>query len=267
MFPAPRFPALPTTLLLLLLALPALAHARTAGGNLPPTPETLRFPSGGRDIRVDRYAPAAVEPPVGKRPGAVLVLNGAGGTLLDGPEMRRVAASLAASGRPAYVVHYFNRTNTVVARDAVLRRLYATWLPTVRDAVAFVHEREGGGRPVGLYGYSLGAFLSVAVAGDNPRVGAVVEQDGGIWNNREENLGRHLPPVLMVHGREDRRVPFAEYAVSLQGFLRRRGTVVETRFVPGEGHSFSAPAQAGVRAATVEFFNRHLRGGGGVAAR
>lgn len=247
---------LPALLLCSLLLAGAVSAAR--GQSVEPSvspPEALSFPSGGTRIRVDRFAPPSGAP---HRP-AVLVLHGAGGTLLDGPEMRRVAASLAAAGHPAYLVHYFNRTSTIVARDAVLRKLYATWLPVVRDAVAFVHEREGGHAPVGIYGYSLGAFLSVGVAGDNPRVGAIVEEDGGAWNNEPDRLGRRLPPVLMVHGREDQRVPFAQYAVPLQRFLRERGTTVETRFVRGEGHIFSAGAQAGVRTAVVNFFERRLR--------
>lgn len=242
--PSPRFPALFLGLFLL------FGPSRPARGQ---TVESLRFPSGGTSIALERFAPTVPGP---ARP-AVLVFNGAGGTLLDGPEMRRVARALAAAGHPAYVVHYFNRTNTVVARNAVLLKLYADWLPTVRDAVAFVHDREGS-RPVGLYGYSLGAFLAVAVSGDNPRVGAVVEQAGGIWNNRGESLGRRVPPVLMVHGREDQRVPFGKYAVPLQGFLRDRGTLVETRFVPGEGHRFSDAAQGGARTAAVDFLTRRL---------
>ena len=247
--------------MLLLFAFPvALARGQSSPPPTPP-PETLRFPSGGKLIRVDRFAPppAAVEGV--RRPSpAVLVLHGAGGTLLDGPEMRRVARALAAAGHPAYVVHYFGRTGTIVARDAVLRRHYVDWLPTVRDALAFVHDREGG-RPVGIYGYSLGAFLAVGASGDNPRVGAIVEQAGGIWDNREDRLGRRMPPVLMVHGREDQRVPFNQYAVPLQGFLRGRSPRVETRFVPGEGHRFSTGAQAEVRGAVTEFFARHPGGG------
>ena len=206
-----RFIPAPGFFLLLMLAA-ALPCARAT--DQVPRPEALTFPSGGARIRVDHFAPAAGAP---LRP-AVLVLHGAGGTLLDGPEMRRVAGALAASGHPAYLVHYFNRTGTIVARDAVLRKLYAVWLPVVRDAVDFVHQREGGHAPVGLYGYSLGAFLSVGVAGDNPRVGAVVEEDGGVWNNESARLGHRMPPVLMVHGREDQRVPFAQYALPLPAF-------------------------------------------------
>ena len=243
---------LPASLVFLFFAA-CLARAQTT--EQTPPPEALRFPSGGTSIRVDRFAPAAGSPPG----AAVLVLHGAGGTLLDGFEMRRMAKALAAAGHPAYVVHYFNRTGTIVARNAVLLRRYVDWLPTVRDAVAFVHDREGA-RPVGIYGYSLGAFLAMGVSGDNPRVGAIVEQAGGIWDNREERLGHRVPPVLMVHGREDGRVPFKQYAEPLLTFLRQRGTVVETRFVVGEGHSFSAAAQAGVRPAAVAFFAGHLGG-------
>lgn len=257
---AARFrPFLPTLgVCLLLLGLPRLLAGQTVR---PPSPETFRFPSGGVPIRVERFAP-----PPGREPRpAVVVLHGAGGMLFDGPEMRRVAGALAAAGHPAYVVHFFNRTGTLAARNAILYKHYPDWLPTVRDAVAVVQERENRG-PVGVYGYSLGAFLAMAVSGDNPRVGAVVEQAGGIWDNVESRLGRRVPPVLMVHGRDDGRVAFAKYAVPLQRFLRARNTSVETRFVPGEGHVFSAGAQAGVRNAAADFFGRRLGRAGDSAA-
>jgi dienelactone hydrolase len=208
--------------------------------------------SGGRRIRIDKYTTLES----GKL-SAILVLHGAGGTLLDGPEMRRVARQLAASGHTIYLVHYFNRTGTIFGFDAGMQRNFPAWLETVRDAIKFAQRENANGTAIGIYGYSLGGFLALAAASDNPAVGAVVEHAGGIWNGKTERIG-HMPPVLLVHGEGDRRVPFEKYARQLVDVLRQRGATFKTRFFPGEGHVFSAQAMTEVRGAAVEFFRAHL---------
>lgn len=216
--------------------------------------ESLRFESGGQAIHADFYHPDAPGP----HP-AVLVLHGAGGMVFDGPEMRRVAEQLARAGNAVYLVHYFNRTGTLFARDAVMQEHFETWLATVRDALAFVQRRQGtSATPVGIYGYSLGAFLAVAAASDDPRVGAIAEQAGGVWNGKEERIAT-MPPVLMIHGRADQRVPFDKYARPLLNLLKRRGAAVETRFFPGEGHGFSPATRPRARDEAAAFFARRLR--------
>ena len=216
------------------------------------SPAALYFESGNKKIRADRYEPVG-------RPShrSVIVLYGAGGMVFDGPSMKRVARALAEAGDTVYLLHYYNRTGTIVALDSTMRRHWAEWLETLRDGIAWVHEREGK-RPVGIYGYSLGGFLAIAAASDNPLVGAVTEQAGGIWGEDEKRVGK-MPPVLMVHGIEDKRVPFEKFAKPLLRVLRKRGGHVKTEFVPGEGHVFSKPAMARVRPKMAGFFARELR--------
>lgn len=212
-------------------------------------PETIYFESGSRKIRADRYAP------VGKPTHrAVIVLYGAGGMIFDGPSMKRVARALAEAGDTVYLLHYYNRTCSIVALDSTMRKHWAEWLAALRDGIAWVHQREGK-RPVGIYGYSLGGFLAIAAASNNPLVGAVTEQAGGIWGQDEKRVGK-MPPVLMVHGIEDKRVPFEKFAKPLLRVLRKRGGHVETEFVPGQGHVFSEAAMARVRPRVAKFFAR-----------
>lgn len=228
-----------------------LAAASSKAGTA--RPESLFFESGGRKIRADRYAPE------GKRSGhTVIVLYGAGGMVFDGPSMKRVARQLAANGETAYILHYYNRTGSIVAVDSTMQKHFGEWLATLRDGIRWAHGREeNGGRRIGLYGYSLGGFLAVAAASDNPLVGAVTEQAGGIWNSQEKRVGQ-MPPVLMVHGLEDKRVPVEKYAKPLLHILRARGGQVETEFVPGEGHVFSEAAMGLVRPQVARFFARKL---------
>jgi dienelactone hydrolase len=211
-------------------------------------PATLFFESGGRNIRADRYSPTGTP-----SHRTVIVLYGAGGMIFDGPSMKRVARALANAGDAVYLLHYYNRTATVVALDSTMQKHFEEWLATVRDGISWAHSREKGS--IGLYGYSLGGFLAIAAASDNPLVGAVTEQAGGIWNSEEKRIGK-MPPVLMVHGLEDKRVPVEKYAKPLLRVLRARGGHVETDFVPGEGHVFSESAMAVVRPKVAKFFAR-----------
>ncbi|HEY2140362.1 MAG TPA: dienelactone hydrolase family protein [Chthoniobacterales bacterium] len=212
----------------------------------------LSFESEGRQIRVDRYSP------LGARSNrTVIVLHGAGGILFDGPSMRRVARVLADDGDTVYLLHYFNRTGTIGALDSTMQAHYAEWLRTVRDGIGWVHGHEEKGL-IGLYGYSLGGFLAIEAASDNPLISAVTEQAGGIWNGQEKRV-RKMPPVLMVHGLQDKRVPVEKYAKPLRQVLRARAGHLETDIVPGEGHVFSESAMAVVHPRVAKFFERELR--------
>lgn len=217
------------------------------------TRSELSFESNGRQIQVDLYQPKSEGP----HP-TILLLYGAGGLLFDGSRIEIVAQRLVRAGNRVYLVHYFNQTGTLAAPRPTIQKDFTTWLQTVRESIAWVEKRQGSSTPIGIYGFSLGGFLAVAVASDNSQVGAVVAQAGGIVDDETELIGR-MPPVLLVHGERDHRVPFKKYGEPLLTVLRTRGTMVETRFFPHEGHNFSATALEDVREHVIDFFRRHLR--------
>lgn len=214
---------------------------------------TLFFESGGKRIQMERFQPAA-----GATLPAIVVLHGAGGTIFDGPQARRLAQRLAAAGHPAYFVHYFERTGTLFGLDAGMHKNFDTWLGTVRDSIVAVQRDRQNAEPIGIYGYSLGGFLALAASSDNARVGAVVEHAGGMWNGKTERIKR-MPSVLVLHGKRDQRVPFVKYAEPLVAHLKSRGDRVETRYFADEGHVFSSAAMVTVRDDAASFFGRHLR--------
>ncbi|HEY1583719.1 MAG TPA: dienelactone hydrolase family protein, partial [Chthoniobacterales bacterium] len=194
------------------------------------------FVSGGKTILVDVYTPSSggLHPPV-------LVLHGAGGMLFDGPEMSRVARALASADFTVYQVHYFDRTNTWFARQAVLLKLFPTWGGTVHDAVEWVRSVSARGQSIGIFGYSLGVFAAIEEARRNPTIGAVAEEAGGFWQGHPEGPTRQpLPPILVIHGTADTRVPEAKYTEPLIAYLRAHDDLFEKSFYPGEGHVFSA---------------------------
>lgn len=209
--------------------------------------------AGGSDIGVTVFEPAERA-----RKAAIIVLHGAGGMLFDGAEMRRVSQHLAAEGHPVYMLHYFSSTGTVVALDSTMQKHFGTWRRTVIDVIPEIQKLRRDAAPVGIYGYSLGGFLALFAASDNPRVGAVVEHAGGVWNGKVDRLGK-MPPVLMVHGERDARVRFEQYAKPLVPELRRRSPKVETRFFQTEAHAFTPAAMQSVRGDAARFFRRWLR--------
>lgn len=189
----------------------------------------------------------------------VLVLHGAGGMLFDGPEMSRVAQDLATAGFEAYQVHYFDRTGTWFARQAVLLKLFPTWRKTVHDAVEWTRKLQPEAPSVGIFGYSLGAFAAIEEARRNRAIGAVVAQAGGFWHAHPEGATRQpMPPLLIIQGFKDRRVSFAKYTEPLLAFLRAHHDPLATRFYPDEGHDFRRTARAQVRRQAVAFFRQHF---------
>ncbi|MGH7936385.1 MAG: dienelactone hydrolase family protein, partial [Chthoniobacterales bacterium] len=216
--------------------------------------ERCSYPSGGAKILVDVYRPSNTGP----HP-PVLVLHGAGGMLFDGSEMTRTSRTLAASGFEAYQVHYFDRTHSWFARQAVLLKLFPTWLGAVRDAVAWVHARRPDAPKIGIFGYSLGAFTAIEIARHDPSIDAVVEEAGGFWHGHPEGPTlQPFPPMLVIHGTADTRVPYEKYTEPLIAYLRAHHDPFEEKFYPGEGHDFSAAADADVREQAAKFFTEHL---------
>ena len=212
------------------------------------------FESGGVKILVDVCTPRDPGPHT-----PILVLHGAGGMLFDGPEMARVAEALARAGFEAYQVHYFDRTHTWFAREAVLLKLFPTWRATVGDAVRWVRAQRPEARKVGIFGYSLGAFAAIETARRDPSLGAVVEEAGGFWHGHPEGPAQQpFPPTLVIHGTADARVPNEKYTQPLLAYLRAHRVRFQKKFFPGEGHDFSAAASAEVRADAVRFFQQHL---------
>ncbi|RYD79487.1 MAG: hypothetical protein EOP84_12990, partial [Verrucomicrobiaceae bacterium] len=73
------------------------------------------FRSGGRKISVETFAPAGTD-----RLPAVLVLHSAAGTLVGKGELESFSRRVAAEGRIAFLVRYFDRTRTVFAGNGTI---------------------------------------------------------------------------------------------------------------------------------------------------
>ncbi len=212
------------------------------------------YQSGGRRIKVDTFLPAAPGP----HP-AVLVLYGSGGAFFGKGDMNDFSRKLAARGMAAYLVHYLNRTGSIMETgDRVITKLWPEWNAAVRDGVDFVCAQPGVKKEaVGFYGYSLGAFLSVSESFNDKRIRAVAELSGGVFDKIIGKAER-FPPMLILHGRDDKRVS-VEQVAKLQREARRLGAVPEVKIYEGEGHALSKTAATDATERALKFLSQHLQ--------
>ncbi len=215
------------------------------------------FLSGGRRISVETFAPRAV----GRFP-AVLVLHSSAGTLFGKGELERFSRALAERGVVAMLVRYFDRTGTIFAGDKGIEKDLHIWEATVVDALDFASAHPRVRREsIGLFGYSLGAFLAVSTASRDRRVDAVAELSGGMFDYLGGRLQR-VPPTLILHGTADQRVS-VRYARALDREARRLGARPLMHLYPGEGHVLSKPALADASRRALDFLTVRLRASAG----
>lgn len=217
------------------------------GGEVKTSTATLE--SAGHPVTVEQFLPVTE----GKH-RAVIALHGSGG-IREGWSTQP-ASLMAGQGYSVFLLHFFERTGTVRADYETTRRHFPDWMRTIGDAMTFAGQHVSvDANRIGLLGFSLGAFLALAVAAVDPRVKAVVEFFGGL---PEELQGTpRMPPVLVLHGEDDRVVPVSE-AHKLQQLLERTGSPYEMKLYPGAGHILNGMQfmDAGRRA--VQFLNKHL---------
>ncbi|HEX8371403.1 MAG TPA: dienelactone hydrolase family protein [Chthoniobacterales bacterium] len=222
----------------------SLAEART---------QTERFESGGKMIRMETFS----DSPSPDTP-AILVLHGSTGVAFANRFIAGLASSFAQQGFVVYLLHYFDRTETNYADEAIIRRSFNDWSATVNDAIKVIRQKRPEAK-VGIFGYSLGGYLAAAADVRNPQVAATVILSGGIDEN-SQRLAERTGPTLILHGEDDRRVLPAE-ARKLEKSLRSVGGKPEVHFYPGEGHIFSMPIYADIVARGTSFFQKNLRRG------
>ena len=232
----------------LLTAAATLAIGSSAAGN-----ERREFVSGGKKIGVEVFRPETES----KSPG-LLVLHGAGGMDYGNAYVRQLAGAFAGQGYATYLVHYFDRTGHRYAADETILKHFETWLSTLTDGVTFLTKQsEVDSERIAVFGYSLGGYLAVALAAQEPRVRAVVELAGGIDSSFAKRVQR-MPPTLILHGEEDRRV-LVSRANELEQVLRKVDAPFEKKIYPGEGHMLSPLSALDAMGRGLAFLQKHLR--------
>jgi len=199
----------------------------------------------------------------GPHPG-VVILGGSAGWR---PAYADIAKAFADTGFAALAVDYFAETGRDTLREDRHKK-WLLWQETARNAVTWLQASPHvSGRPIGLVGYSRGAFLAVSMASSAPAVKAVVDffGGGGAGPDSLEKEVRHFPPLLILHGEAD-SVVFVASALRLRDAVSAQGGEVVMHLYPGAKHAFNAPwspAYSEPEASdswrrTVEFLHRKL---------
>ncbi len=234
----------------------ALALNLFSGQAAQAAPRVERFASGGVPITAEWFRADTARRP------AVLILHGADG-MARAETYRFGAQALAASGFHVVLIRYFDRTGDTRAKRSSLRQDAPLWLGTIRDAVTYVSAQPDVDRErVAVVGFSLGASLALAAAGEDARIKAVIDVFGPVPEGAEG--AARMPPVLILHGARDRLVP-VEHAHRLEKLLKARAVPHEVKIYPDQGHGFSGAAQIDAAGRILAFLQRHL-GGGSAAA-
>ncbi len=212
--------------------------------------EQDRFASGEHEIRIETFTPGNA----GNSP-SLLVLHGATGV----PHANRFIAGLAElfarQGFVAHLVHYFDRTGTTFADEVAISQSSVLWERTVEDAVGWIRGKRPAA-PIGLFGYSLGAYLAARQSVRDPRVSAAVILAGGLEGGPCPRV-LHAPRFLFLHGAKDSRVLMSD-ARQWEQALAAAGGKPEFHVYPEEEHILSLPCYADVVRRGTEFFRRHL---------
>lgn len=240
-----------------LLPIALLVSLLPAANAQEPRPESRTFTSAGKQIRIERFAPAAP----GKHP-AVIMLYGASGMTGGGDKLRGYARQLSDHGYVAFLLHYFDSTDSPNAGEVpVPEARFRIWTRTLEDAISFVGKDASVERNrIGLLGFSLGAFLAVWESTQDARVRAVVEYYGGT----SMFLGppKRMPATLILHGEKDSFVSVKQ-AYDLERLLQQEHAAYEIKVYPGLDHGFDGPdgdptAAKDAWERTLGFFSKRL---------
>jgi dienelactone hydrolase len=219
----------------------------------PPIEKSVdTFISGGKSIRIERYAPAGDQ-----AYPAVIALHGSTG--MEDSFSERPARLLAGQGYTVFLLHYFDRTGTTdQPTPQEMHSLFPDWMATISDAITHTQELpQVQTNGIALIGISLGGYLALAMGATDPRVKAVVEFCGGLPQELYASNPK-LPPILVLHGEEDRAVPIAE-AHRLQELAERTGSICECKLYPGEGHYLSTMTMIDAAQRVPAFLNKYLK--------
>jgi carboxymethylenebutenolidase len=203
-----------------------------AQGTVPPYES---FPSSGKKIRLERFSPAVP----GRYP-AVIVLYGAAGMTARGEAFRDYGRRLADNGFVAFLLHYFDATDSATAGDLpVSPAHFQLWTKALQDGITYAAKDTHVDRHrIGLVGFSLGAFLALWEASQDTRIKAVSEYYGG--TSMFLGPAKRMPATLILHGERDSFIPVEE-AHKLERLLQQQHAPYEIKIYPGQEHGFDGP--------------------------
>jgi len=211
---------------------------------------TDTFLSDNKPIKIDRFLPLS-----DKRFPAVIAIHGSTGmaeSFSDQP-----ARMLAAWGYCVFLLHYFDRTSTIVPTKQEMHDLFPDWMAVISDSIAYVNQlSQVQNDRIALIGISLGAYLALSLGATDPRVKAVVDFCGGLPEELAAQCAQ-MPPTLILHGDVDESVPVVE-AHKIERLMKRTNSAYEIKIYPDAGHFFSGSIMLDAAQRTLAFLKKHM---------
>jgi dienelactone hydrolase len=167
---------------------------------------------------------------------------------------RLEARFFAEQGFRVLLPDYLSATRTIEPSAADYRR----WAQVVEDIVADLRAHPiPQNKKIALLGQAVGASVALVAGGHRLGVEAIAEWYGFLPN---EFFGQvqGLPPLLILHGEQDKQVPVVN-ARQLVRLCELKDFTCEAGFYPGEGHGFSSSALDSANQRTLTFFRTYLR--------
>ncbi len=256
----------------LCLGLWAAPGAALAAGDLgqpaaPASPTAIeikhgRFEAGGKPVEDFYCVPLAA----GAHP-AVILLHGAVPRGFGNAGFAEMCRKLAAAGYYAMFLEYYSQAGPalpgappVTGRGfaAWVNGNFSTWMREIVSAMDALAQNPAVARDrIALMGFSLGAFLALAVgAAQGGRVAAIVEYYGAM-NNSYRSMAANMPPTLILQGGADTVVP-PRYARDLDALLTKYDRPHQMKIYPGAGHGLDPASRADAWRTSLDFLRRYL---------
>jgi dienelactone hydrolase len=134
---------------------------------------------------------------------------------------------------------------------------YRRWGQAVEDVVADLHARPAPrARKIALIGQGLGASVALLAGSHKLGVEAIAEWSGLLPNQFFSQV-QNLPPLLILHGEQDKLVPIVN-ARQLVRLCELKDFTCEAGMYPDEAHVFRIQATDSANQRILTFFRTHL---------
>ena len=233
-----------------------LIHLLASAQNLVGTKGAFHTDHGV--VTVERFDPKKG----GSHPAVMVVHSGAG------PEgdwrQSGVLENLVSAGYAVFIPHYFDDVGKWSPADKPEK--FLGYIKTLNDATRYIaRQPDVHTNEIGIVGISLGGYLSLGLAEEtrshpphlrSPTIRAVVEIYGGMPGFAIPRMTT-MPPVLILHGEDDKLVPVSE-AHKVETLLARKAMPYQIEIFPHQGHGFSGDALEEANRRTVAFLRAYL---------
>jgi dienelactone hydrolase len=151
------------------------------------------------------------------------------------------------------LVDYLTVTSNLEPTAANYRR----WGQAVEDIVVDLHARSlPRARKIAFIGQGLGASVALLAGSRKLGVEAIAEWSGLLPNQFFSQV-QNLPPLLILHGEEDKQVPIVN-ARQLVRLCELKDFTCEAGLYPDESHVFSSKATDSANQRILAFFRTYL---------